>query len=99
MFLPQIAAGELKTAMAVSEPGGGTDLLGGIRPRRAGDGGWIINGEKIWSTCAHVADYLFLMARSSRNPAKRAEGISIFFVPRESPGVTSPSCPSSVCAA
>ena len=88
-FLPKIAAGELKTAMAFSEPGGGTDLLGGMRTTaRRIEGGWVINGEKIWSTCANVADYLFLMARSNRDVQKRSDGISIFFVPRAAKGVT-----------
>ena len=88
-FLPKIAAGELKTAMAFSEPGGGTDLLGGMKTRAERvEGGWLINGEKIWSTCANVADYLFLMARSRRDVERRADGISIFFVPRTAKGVT-----------
>ena len=88
-FLPRIAAGELKTAMAFSEPGGGTDLLGGMKTRAERvEGGWLINGEKIWSTCANVADYLFLMARSRRDVERRADGISIFFVPRTAKGVT-----------
>lgn len=88
-FLPQIAAGKLRTAMAFTEPGGGTDLLGGMRTRaRKVDGGWVIDGEKIWSTCAHVADYLFLMARTRTEVDKRSDGISIFFVPRRSPGIT-----------
>ena len=88
-FLPKIAAGDLKTAMAFSEPGGGTDLLGGMKTTaRRVEGGWVINGEKIWSTCANVADYLFLMARSNRDVQKRSDGISIFFVPRNAKGVT-----------
>ena len=81
--------GKLRTAMAFTEPGGGTDLLGGMRTRaRKVDGGWVIDGEKIWSTCAHVADYLFLMARTRTEVDKRSDGISIFFVPRRSPGIT-----------
>ena len=88
-FLPAIAAGELKTAMAFTEAGGGTDLLGGMKTTaHRVAGGWRINGEKIWSTGAEVADYLFLMARSNKDVEKRAQGISIFFVPRNSPGIT-----------
>lgn len=89
LFLPQIARGELKTAMSFSEPGGGTDLLGGMKTTAEKvDGGWILNGEKIWSTCANVADYLLLMARSDKNVERRSDGVSIFFVPRESKGIT-----------
>ncbi|MEE8370895.1 MAG: acyl-CoA dehydrogenase family protein, partial [Sphingomonadales bacterium] len=89
LFLPKIASGELKTAMSYSEPGGGTDLLGGMKTSATKtDGGWIINGEKIWSTLANVADYLLLMARSDKDVEKRADGVSIFFVPTNSDGIT-----------
>jgi alkylation response protein AidB-like acyl-CoA dehydrogenase len=88
-FLPRIAAGELKTAMSFTEPGGGTDLLGGMRTRaRRVEGGWVLDGEKTWSTGASVADYLFLMARSSERGPRRADGVTLFFVPRASPGIT-----------
>ena len=89
LFLPKIATGELKTAMSYSEPGGGTDLLGGMKTSATKtDGGWIINGEKIWSTLANVADYLLLMARSDKDVAKRSDGVSIFFVPTNSEGIS-----------
>jgi len=88
-FLPKIASGDLKSAMSFTEPGGGTDLLGGMKTSAGKvDGGWVINGEKIWSTCANVADYLLLMARSDRNVERRSDGISLFFVPRDSDGIT-----------
>jgi acyl-CoA dehydrogenase len=88
-FLPQIASGEIKTAMSFSEPSGGTDLLGGMKTTaKKVDGGWLINGEKIWSTCANVADYLFTMARSDSDVKKRSDGISIFFIPADSKGIT-----------
>jgi acyl-CoA dehydrogenase len=87
-FLPRMAQGRLKTAISFTEPGGGTDLLGGMKT--SADkvaGGWIINGEKIWSTTADSADYLLLLARSDKNAAKRSEGVSLFFLPRETQGV------------
>lgn len=88
-FLPEIASGALKTAMAFSEPSGGTDLLGGLKTRAEKvDGGWVLNGEKIWSTGADVADYLLLMARSKQDVSKRSDGISIFFVPRHVEGIS-----------
>jgi acyl-CoA dehydrogenase len=88
-FLPQMAQGRLRTAISFTEPGGGTDLLGGMKT--SADkvaGGWILNGEKIWSTTADTADYLLLLARSEKNAAKRSQGVSLFFVPRETQGVT-----------
>ena len=88
-FLPKMAAGELSTAISFTEAGGGTDLLGGMKTEaRKVDGGWIINGEKIWSTTADTADYLLLLARSDKNVKHRTDGISLFFVPRESKGIT-----------
>jgi alkylation response protein AidB-like acyl-CoA dehydrogenase len=88
-FLPKMAAGELSTAISFTEAGGGTDLLGGKKV----DGGWVINGEKIWSTTADTADYLLLIARSDKNVQRRTDGISLFFVPRESEGVTTTTLP------
>ena len=88
-FLPEMAAGRLKTAISFTEAGGGTDLLGGMRTSASKvAGGWVLNGEKIWSTTADSADYLLLMARSDKNVARRSDGVSMFFVPRQSKGVT-----------
>ena len=88
-YLPLIAAGTLKTAMSYTEPGGGTDLLGGMKTTAEKvDGGWKLNGEKIWSTLASNADYLLVLARSDREVAKRSDGISMFFVPASSQGIT-----------
>ena|SRR5450631_1290455 len=88
-FLPEMAAGRLRTAMSFTEPGGGTDVLGAMKTSAEKvTGGWILNGEKTWSTTADTADYLLLMARSDRNVAKRSDGVSLFFVPRVSKGLT-----------
>jgi alkylation response protein AidB-like acyl-CoA dehydrogenase len=88
-FLPKMAAGELKAAISFTEAGGGTDLLGGMKTTaEKTHGGWVINGEKIWSTTADSADYLLLMARSDKKASKRTDGLSLFFIPRESAGIT-----------
>ena len=77
---PKLAAGELKTAISFTQAGGGTDLLGAMKTSaRKTDGGWIINGEKIWSTTADTADYLLLIARTDKNVERRSEGVSLFF--------------------
>lgn len=89
LFLPQMAAGKLRTAMSFTEPGGGTDLLGGLKTSATKvEGGWVLNGEKTWSTCADTADYLLLIARSDKNVTRRSDGLSLFFVPRTSKGIT-----------
>lgn len=87
-FVPQIAAGKLRAAIAFTEPGGGTDVLGALATNAVrGDGGWILNGEKIWSSSAHVADYLLVLARTDKNVQKKHNGVTLFWVPAKSPGI------------
>ncbi|MFA5493897.1 MAG: acyl-CoA dehydrogenase family protein [Porticoccaceae bacterium] len=88
-FLPKIATGQLRAAIAFTEPGGGTDVLGALRTEAVrGDGGWILNGEKIWSSSAHVADYLLVLARTDKTVQKRHQGVSLFWVPAKQAGIT-----------
>jgi len=87
-FLPRLVKGEIKTALAVTEPGGGTDVLGAMKTVASPtEGGWTVNGAKIWSTLAHVADYLLLLARTSDAPGKPAAGKTLFLVPTDQSGV------------
>jgi acyl-CoA dehydrogenase len=88
-FLPKMAAGELKAAISFTEPSGGTDVLGALKTTADKvDGGWVINGEKTWTTTGDTADYLLLIARSDKNVEKKWHGVSLFFMPRESEGIT-----------
>ena len=87
--LTAITEGREKWAIGFTEPGGGTDLLGGLRTRaRKVDGGWVINGQKTWSSMAHVADYILLLARTTEYTEKRHHGVSLFILPTASDGVT-----------
>jgi alkylation response protein AidB-like acyl-CoA dehydrogenase len=87
-YLPLIATGQLKAAIAFTEPAGGTDLLGAMATTAEKvDGGWKLNGEKIWSSSAHVADYLLVIARSDRNAEKKHQGLTLFWVPTRTEGV------------
>lgn len=87
-FLPALAEGKLKVSIAVTEPSGGTDLLGAMKTTATKvDGGWSVSGQKIWSTAAHVADYLLLLARSDKNVKKRSEGTTLFLLPTNAKGV------------
>ncbi|WP_336971237.1 acyl-CoA dehydrogenase family protein [Sphingobium aromaticiconvertens] len=87
-YLPLIATGQLKAAIAFTEPGGGTDLLGAMTTTAERvEGGWKINGEKIWSSSAHVADYLLVIARSDKNAEKKHQGLTLFWVPTKTDGV------------
>lgn len=92
-FLGPIAAGELMAAISLTEPDGGTDVFGAMKTRaKKTDGGWIINGAKVWSTLAHVADRLFVVARTSEGPRPH-HGVTVFFVDAKTDGVTATPIP------
>ncbi|HEX2173722.1 MAG TPA: acyl-CoA dehydrogenase family protein, partial [Dehalococcoidia bacterium] len=86
-FLPAIARGEAPFCQGFSEPNSGSDLAS-LRTRAVRDGDdWIVNGQKIWTTEAHHAEYCWLTARTNPdNPKHR--GISCFIVDMASPGVS-----------
>jgi acyl-CoA dehydrogenase len=88
-YLPRICAGEDKWAIGFTEPGGGTDVLGAMATRaKKVDGGWVLNGQKTWSSMAHVADYVLLLARSDDKVEKRTQGLTLFILPTATEGVT-----------
>ncbi|MGO9566966.1 MAG: acyl-CoA dehydrogenase family protein [Desulfomonilaceae bacterium] len=97
--LPRIAAGEEKWAMALTEPAGGTDILGAISTKAEDKGDhWLINGVKVFITAAHVCDYMIVIAIT--NPeAKRSQGLSVFIVPRNSEGLQTKLIPKVGCHA
>jgi alkylation response protein AidB-like acyl-CoA dehydrogenase len=85
--LPGISGGTAVWCQGFSEPEAGTDL-GALRfaARRAGDG-WVLDGQKIWTSYAGLATWCFLAARTARTDNKH-DGITIFLVPMDSPGIT-----------
>ncbi|HKT73707.1 MAG TPA: acyl-CoA dehydrogenase family protein [Steroidobacteraceae bacterium] len=88
-FLPQLAAGRLRAAISLTEPGGGTDVLGAMRTLGTPvSEGWLISGEKIWSSQSQVADYLLVLARTEQGVKKNHHGLTLFWVPAKSPGIT-----------
>lgn len=87
-YLPRICSGEDKWAIGFTEPGGGTDLLGGMRTQgRKVEGGWVVNGQKTWSSMSHVADNILLLVRTEETE-KRTKGLTLFVLPTDSEGVT-----------
>lgn len=89
-FLPKIAKGETKFCFGVTEPNAGSDVLAlSTFAAEKGDE-FVINGDKIFTTAADVADYILLIARTKRpqEAAHRTDGLSLFMVPRNTPGVT-----------
>jgi len=88
-LLPDLVEGKARMAISVTEPGGGTDLLGAMTTVAApAPGGWRVRGQKIWSSGAHVATHLLLLARSETGTKKPAEGVTAFLVPNPSEGLT-----------
>jgi len=88
-WLPEMAAGNLRVSLSMTEPDGGTDVLGAMKTYADKvDGGWVINGAKMWTTAARAADRLLVLARSDRNAAKKHHGLTAFFVDAKSPGIT-----------
>jgi 3-oxocholest-4-en-26-oyl-CoA dehydrogenase alpha subunit len=84
-FLPRILRGECLFAIGYSEADAGTDLAS-LKTRAVRDGDdWVINGQKLWTSLADHADYVWLAARTDPNAEKHA-GISILIVPTASPG-------------
>jgi acyl-CoA dehydrogenase len=87
-LLPELCAGKLRFALSITEPDGGTDVLGALKTRARKDGdGWVIDGAKVFTSQADTADYLVVVARTSEEK-KPAHGVSIFLVPRTAKGVT-----------
>jgi alkylation response protein AidB-like acyl-CoA dehydrogenase len=84
-FLPAIARGEIRWCQGYSEPGAGSDLA--ALQTRCEDAGehWVINGQKIWTSDAHLSDWMFCLVRTDRS-VKQA-GISFVLIEMDSPGV------------
>jgi 3-oxo-4-pregnene-20-carboxyl-CoA dehydrogenase beta subunit len=85
LFLPKILAGEVHFAIGYTEPEAGTDLAS-LRTRAVRDGlDYVVNGQKIFTTGAHQADYIWLACRTDPD-APRHKGISILIVSTADPG-------------
>jgi len=85
-ILPGVTAGETLICLGYTEPAGGSDVFAcATRSERDGDD-WIVNGQKIFTTFAHVADYCFLLTRSQPGSAG-ARGLTMLLVPLDSPGI------------
>jgi len=85
-YLPEILAGEAMHGMGYSEPNAGSDLAA-LKTSAVRDGdGWVINGQKIWTT-TWWGKYMFLAARTNREARPAHAGISMFIVPMDTTGI------------
>ncbi|RMF49449.1 MAG: acyl-CoA dehydrogenase [Anaerolineae bacterium] len=86
-WLPPAASGEGKlAALALTEPGAGSDLQGGVRTSARKDGdSWVINGAKMWCTNASIADFIVVLVRT--DPAGGSRSLSQIIVPTNAPGL------------
>jgi len=85
-FLPRIIRGEIEFAIGYSEPGAGSDAANmQLKATRDGDG-WRLNGQKVWTTSAHFADWYWVGART--DPSAKHRGITLFLVEMKHPGLS-----------
>ena len=86
-FLRPLARGDMLGALALTEPGAGSDLKGGVRTKAEKDGDeWVINGSKMWTTNASVAGVITFLVRT--DPAGGSRSMSMIAVPTDTPGLT-----------
>jgi alkylation response protein AidB-like acyl-CoA dehydrogenase len=87
-FLPRIYQGEDFWCQGYSEPGSGSDLASlKTKAARVNDK-YIVNGQKIWTTLAHYADWIFCLVRTDPSSEKRQEGISFLLIDMKTRGIT-----------
>jgi butyryl-CoA dehydrogenase len=87
-WLPRVASGENKLgSLALTEPGAGSDLQGGVTTKAVKDGDeWVINGTKMWCTNASIAEYIITLVRT--DPAGGSRSLSMILVPTDTAGLS-----------
>lgn len=87
-ILPRIIRGEVGFCIGMSEPGSGSDLFAARTKATRTDGGWLINGTKIWTSNAHQSDYMIGLFRTSPPTTEnRRHGLTSFLVDMKTPGI------------
>ena len=86
-FLPKILRNEVEFAVGYSEPNAGSDAASMQLKATRTEGGWVLNGQKTWTTSAHFAEWYWVGARTDPDAPKHS-GITLFLVPIDQPGIT-----------
>jgi acyl-CoA dehydrogenase len=88
-ILPGIIRGEISFCVGMSEPNSGSDLFAAKTKATKTDGGWLINGTKIWTSHANISDYMIGLFRTSpKTKENRRHGLTSFLVDMRTPGIT-----------
>lgn len=85
-FLPDIAAGKTIFCQGFSEPNAGSDLASVRTKGRIEGGKWVVNGQKIWTSLAHISDWIFVVTRTEEG-SKGPRGLSFLMMPIDQPGI------------
>ncbi len=91
-FLPKILSAEVEFAVGYSEPQAGSDAANMQLKADKVEGGWNLNGQKMWTTSAHFAEWYWVGARTDPDKSKH-NGISLFLIPMDHPGLEVQSLP------
>ncbi len=86
--LPKIARGEAFFCIGMSEPDSGSDLASVRTKAEKVDGGWVVNGTKVWTSYAHKCQYMIGLIRTDSTVEKKHEGLSQFLIDLDNPGIT-----------
>ncbi len=85
-FLPGIAAGQTIFCQGFSEPGAGSDLASVRTKARLEGNEWVVNGQKIWTSLAHISDWIFVVSRSEEG-SKGPKGLTFLMMEIDQPGI------------
>ena len=87
-YLPRICQAQAFFCIGMSEPNAGSDLASVSTRAQPGEAGWLLNGQKIWTTNAQHSQYMIALVRSSGEQSDRQKGLSQFIVDLSLPGIT-----------
>lgn len=85
-FLPDIAAGKTIFCQGFSEPNAGSDLASVRTKAHLENGKWVVNGQKVWTSLAHISDWIFVITRTEEG-TKGPKGLTFLMMPIDQPGI------------